>query len=290
LLRPQADAATAASETAGMLPKFILIAICAAGAALVVAQTPDVDPSRGREDEIAKNRRLLEEDNPAELWEIRGEGLWKAKRGPHQASLERCDLGLGPGVVKGAYAQLPRYFPDTDKVQDLESRLVTCMVVLQGYTRVQATRDPFAAPGRQSDMEALAAYIAGLSKGFKINISLAQPKEQEAYRLGEEIFYYRAGPHDFGCVTCHGESNKRIRLQAIPNLLHAPDAQHAYTSWPAYRIGQGEVRTMQHRLWDCFRQQRFPEVDYASDTITALTLFLAKNANGGTMTAPGVKL
>jgi L-cysteine S-thiosulfotransferase len=275
---------------AGTLPKLVLVTLCAAAAALVAAQAPDVDPGRSREDEIAKNRRLLEEDNPAELWEIRGEALWKARRGPRQASLERCDLGLGAGVVKGAYAQLPRYFRDTDKVQDLESRLVTCMVVLQGYTREQATKDPFAAPGRQSDMEALAAYIAGQSKGIKINVSLAHPKEQEAYRLGEEIFYYRAGPHDFGCVTCHGESDKRIRLQAIPNLIHAPAAQRAYTGWPAYRIGQGEVRTMQHRLWDCFRQQRFPEVEYASDTITALTLFLAKNANGGTMTAPGVKL
>jgi sulfur-oxidizing protein SoxA len=139
-------------------------------------------------------------------------------------------------------------------------------------------------------MEALAAYIAGLSKGIKINISLAHPKEQEAYLLGEKIFYYRAGPHDFGCVTCHSADNKRIRLQPVPNLTQSRDAQHAYTSWPAYRTAQGEVRTMQNRLWDCFRQQRFPEVAYTSDTVTALTLYLAKQANGGVMNAPGVKL
>ena len=139
-------------------------------------------------------------------------------------------------------------------------------------------------------MEALVAYIAGQSKGMKVDIALNHPQEQEAYRLGEQIFYYRAGPHDFGCVTCHSADNKRIRLQVLPNLTRTVDAQRAYTSWPAYRIGQGEVRTMQNRLWDCFRQQRFPEVTYASDTITALTLFLAKNANGGVMTAPGVKL
>src|SRR6058998_3076789 len=81
-------------------------------------------------DEIAKYRAMLADDNPAELWEARGEALWKQKRGPKNASLEQCDLGLGPGVVKGAYTALPKYFKDTDKVEDLESRLVTCMVTL----------------------------------------------------------------------------------------------------------------------------------------------------------------
>ena len=41
--------------------------------------------------------------------------------------------GKGPGVLKGAYAELPRYFKDTNKVEDVESRLVTCMVTLQGF-------------------------------------------------------------------------------------------------------------------------------------------------------------
>src|SRR5689334_1196769 len=75
-------------------------------------------------EEIEKYRQALGDGNPAELWEMRGEDLWKQARGPKKASLERCDLGLGPGVVKGAYTVLPKYFADTDKVQDLESRLV----------------------------------------------------------------------------------------------------------------------------------------------------------------------
>jgi sulfur-oxidizing protein SoxA len=61
-------------------------------------------------DEIAKYRAALQDGNPAELWEARGEDIWKQARGPKMASLERCDLGLGPGVVKGAYARLPKYF------------------------------------------------------------------------------------------------------------------------------------------------------------------------------------
>src|SRR5262245_66318192 len=65
--------------------------------------------------EVERYRQLLAEGNPADLFEARGEELWKTPRGPKNASLERCDLGLGAGVVKGAFAQLPRYFADTDR-------------------------------------------------------------------------------------------------------------------------------------------------------------------------------
>ena len=60
--------------------------------------------------EIEKYRQALVDGNPAELWEARGEDLWKKPAGPKNVSLEKCDLGLGPGVVKGAYAKLPRFF------------------------------------------------------------------------------------------------------------------------------------------------------------------------------------
>ena len=55
-------------------------------------------------------RELLGDDNPAIFVIFDGEEIWYAPAGPKSASLEQCDLGLGPGVVEGAYAQLPRYF------------------------------------------------------------------------------------------------------------------------------------------------------------------------------------
>src|SRR3954470_2506453 len=76
---------------------------------------------------IAEYRAMIADGNPAELFEARGEDLWKQARRPRNATLQRCDLGKGPGVVKGAFVELPRYFADTRRVQDLESRLLTCM-------------------------------------------------------------------------------------------------------------------------------------------------------------------
>ncbi len=229
---------------------------------------------------------MLADDNPAELAEMKGEALWKTPRGPNKVSLEKCDLGVGPGVVKGAYVKLPRYFADTGRVQDLESRLVTCMTALQGMSEADAKNKPF---GANSDMQALVAHIASQSKGMKIDPPMVHAKEKEAYAIGKQIFFYRAGTHDFACATCHSAPDKRIRLQSLPNLLDKKDAQNTYANWPAYRVSQGEVRSMQHRLWDCFRQQRFPDAQYTSEAITALTMYLAKNAEGGTFNAPALK-
>jgi len=239
--------------------------------------------------EIERYRQLLAEGNPADLFEARGEELWKTRRGPKNVSLEQCDLGLGSGVVKGAFARLPRYFSDTDRVQDLESRLVTCMVMLQGFKPEDAMKNPFSAPGRPSDLEALASYVAGQSRGMKLDAPMSHPKEVEAFRIGEQLFFRRAGPHDFACVSCHGENGKRIRLQDLPKLTDPSDAQKIFTTWPAYRVSQGAVRTMQHRLYDCYWQMRHPQMDYVSEASIALEVYMAKFARGGEIQAPGLK-
>ena len=110
------------------------------------------------------------------MFEAKGEDLWKKKRGPKNASLEQCDLGKGPGVVKGAFVELPRYFADTARVQDLESRLLTCMETLQGLNPAEIAKTPFG-KGEQNNMTALATWIAAESKGMKFNLPPVQALE-----------------------------------------------------------------------------------------------------------------
>ena len=270
---------------------FAAAMVAAALTGALVAPTSSAQSNSGDATvrEIEKYRQALGDGNPAELWEARGEDLWKKQRGPKNASFEQCDIGLGPGKVKGAYAVLPKYFDDTDKVEDLESRLVTCMVMLQGIKYEDAKKNPFGSPERKSDMEALVAYVTAESRGLKMNVAGNHPKEKEAFAIGKAMFFHRGGPHDFACATCHGADNQRIRLQDLPNLSKTEPAQRAYTSWPAYRVSQGELRSFQWRLFDCFRQQRFPELEFTSQGSIALTTYLAKNANGGVLAAPSIK-
>ena len=85
------------------------------------------------------------------------------------------------------------------------------------------------------------------------------------YEAGKRIFYFRAGPYDFACATCHGEAGKRIRLQDLPDLTKNPGDRDGFAAWPAYRVSNGQLWSMQRRLNDCYRQQRFPAPGYASD-------------------------
>jgi sulfur-oxidizing protein SoxA len=263
-----------------------LAAIVLLSASALMPATAQVQPGDG----LALGRQMLAEDNPGDLWVERGERLFKAKRGPKNASLEQCDLGRGPGVVKGAFAQLPRYFADTTKVQDLESRLLHCMTELQGFKREDIIRNRFGTLDRDSDMEALVAYIGAQSNGQRMNVRLEHAKEREMYKAGEYLFYRRTGPLDFACVTCHGESGKRVRLQDLPNMTSAKEMREVIgTGWPAYRGTHSTIRTMQHRLYDCFWQMRLPDLGFASDVSVAISIYLNHSANGGEIKLPGVR-
>jgi len=133
---------------------------------------------------IDEYRAMLQDGNPAELFEAKGEDLWKKARGPKNASLEKCDLGKGPGVFKGAFVELPKYFADTQRVQDLESRLVTCMESLQGFNAAEISKTAFGR-GEMANVTALATWIAAESKGQRFNLSQAHPQEKNILRSGQ---------------------------------------------------------------------------------------------------------
>lgn len=237
---------------------------------------------------IEEYRAMLADGNPSELFEAKGEDLWKQKRGPKTASLEKCDLGKGAGVVKGAFVELPRYFADTKKVQDLESRLLTCMEDLQGLNAVEIAKTPFG-KGEQNNMTALATWIAAESKDMKFKLPQEHALEKISYEVGKRLFFQRGGPHDFSCASCHGQDGTRIRLQDLPNLTKNPGDGIGFAAWPAYRVSNGQMWGMQQRLNDCYRQQRFPYPGFASDATVALSVYLGVNSTGSKSVAPALK-
>jgi len=246
-----------------MIRRWHGVAAAIAGLALaggLAAQTQE-ETQRG----IEAYRQALQQGNPAELYEARGEELWKKPSGPRNGTLEQCDLGLGPGKVEGAYARLPRYFADTDKVQDLESRLLTCMERYWGVDPKPIVDAAYTAPAKR-EIIALTTYISGEAKDAVIDVRPTHPKERVAFELG-----------------------KRIRLQDLPNITERKGSALGWGSWPAYRVSAGQMWTMQWRIQDCFRQMRFPEPIYASDATIALSVYMAAIASGEPMRTPGIK-
>ncbi|MDR2000401.1 MAG: sulfur oxidation c-type cytochrome SoxA [Zoogloeaceae bacterium] len=254
---------------------------------LVFAQTPDAT-----EAEFDKFRAEMEDFNPAELFETKGEALWRSQRGPKNVALaESCDLGQGVGVVKGAYAAMPRYFADADAVMDAERRIVWCMVEKQGFKFEDIAAHPFQSLNENNapDITNLVTHVAANSRGMAIAVPLRDPQVRRAYELGREIAMYRAGSYEFACNTCHGVDGKRIRLQNLHNFNTDGGAIKAVQGWPGYRMTGGVMLTHQWRLNDCFRQLRFPEPKYASELITDLLTYIIGNANGRIYNGPGIK-
>jgi sulfur-oxidizing protein SoxA len=229
---------------------------------------------------------MMMPDNPA-LWTIEeGEELFNTPRGPEEVSLEECDFGKGPGVLEGAYVELPRYFADTGKVMDLETRLIHCMKTLQGF----ADDDPELKErhGSSSDHMKLQTYIAAQSNGMPWNPPLDHPLEKAMRDAGEVLFYRRSGPYDFNCATCHGEEGKRIRASVLPYVENSKEWTKAI-SWPAFRVGHDNARSSQHRLRGCFWQMRYPRVVAGSDLSIALLSFWTDAARGQPAIIPDMK-
>ena len=132
-------------------------------------------------------------------------------------------------------------------------------------------------------------YITSRSNGMKMNVVLSHPKEREMYKAGEYLFHRRSGQTDFSCVQCHGQADKRIRLQDLVHMMDRKQMQEVVATWPAYRGMHSTVRTMQWRLYDCFWQMRLPELNYTSDASIALTTYLHYRGNGAVTKVPGYK-
>lgn len=266
-------------------------------AAALTASWPRTPSGAAEPDAIDRGletfRAMLKADpwaNPALLDADRGAALWKEKRGPRKASLERCDLGKGPGVVDGAFAELPRYFRDAGRVMDTETRLVWCMETLQGIDPATVTLKPHPAANEPvKDLGAIATWIASRSAGLKLKAPLEHPRERATFALGQTLFHRRMGPLDFSCATCHGAEGKRIRRQGLAHLLKPEEARKVVGEWPAYRVSAAHVMTMQHRLYDCLWQMRLPELKLGSEVSIALTSYLAQQGAGGEIVAPGLK-
>jgi sulfur-oxidizing protein SoxA len=235
--------------------------------ALAVALGQEVD----LREEAKKQKELLLKTAgilPTELIVAQGEELFNRK-GPSGKTMAECDFGLGKGVLEGAAARLPRYFLDTGKVEDLDSRILTCMTRVQGFKPEQI---------RRSEVVAIAFYIASKSTGYRIQVRLLFPQERELYALGEKLFYARSGRRDFGCATCHVTYvGRRAGVLRYADVL---GKDKSWTNWPAYRYSNDQAWTMQDRIRACYTVVGHPGPELYSLPVLALQLFMAYQANG----------
>ena len=214
----------------------------------------------------------------------------RRRAGPKNVTLEQCDLGKGPGKVEGAFAELPRYFADADRVMDVETRILWCMEKLQGFKRADLVKRPHPGGGQPvKELGAIATYVASKSSGMKFAAKLDQPQEKAA--VGEGHACSTAAParsispaRPATAIPACASACRACRI-----LAEQKEASKVVGEWPAYRVSTTHVMTMQHRLYDCYWQMRMPELELGSDVSVALIAYLTKKAEGGEIAAPGLK-
>lgn len=260
-------------------------------AVFAAAATVTAGAASAQSDDLAKYHAMLSDPfaNPGWFAVDRGEVLWSTPAGPKNATLEDCDLGLGPGVVDGAYAQMPRYFADADRVMDADTRIAWCREALQGIPFAQSAKTAFSRKNEYSEMQDLTAYVAAQSEGMPLAPPMAHPREVQAAAIGEALFHRRGSMLDYSCATCHGHTGARIRLQELSNLTEADEAGAVMVTWPTFRVSHETVRTMQHRMWDCQWQMRMPDIAFGSEASVALISYLTRTGAGAEMASPGLK-
>jgi sulfur-oxidizing protein SoxA len=216
---------------------------------------PVLAPGRAKKsaaDGIAEYRKMLEDGNPAELFEAKGEDLWKKKRGPEERLAGAVRPGQGPGRRQGCLrrdaALLCRHRPHAGPrvaPGDLHGDAA-------GHRPRRDRQDAFG-KGETANIDR-----AGHLDRRHVARHALQPaagpcrRTQAPTRSASAAFFFRGGPMDFSCATCHGEDGKRIRLQDLPNLTKNPGDGIGFAAWPAYRVSNGQMWSMQLRLNDCY--------------------------------------
>jgi L-cysteine S-thiosulfotransferase len=230
----------------------------------------------------------------------RGQRLWQLRRGPRHASLEGCDLGLGPGRVVGTFAHLPRYFADANRVMDLETRLVWCAQTQQEIAPASLLDARSIDGVMASELEDVASFVASLSISWRLSPPTLHEKERQAQTIGKALYARRQGPLDFSCATCHGSPDampsatrvraiKRWQNRPLPQIGVPSEAQTTIPGWPAWRASLGGMRTLQGRLGSCFAHMGVEAPAAGSDAMVALVAYLSKLGENGEVVASGHK-
>ncbi len=212
--------------------------------------------------------------HPGELFVAMGEELYESLEG-NGKTIKDCDFGKGPGVLEGAYAELPKYFKDTNRVEDLDTRVKSCLENVLGLKYDEDF-------GRE-EVVALVSYIASFSNEMPINVTLDDPQEKEMFEIGKRLWFWRAGQMDMSCAACHDRyPGRRVRLAPIRN----PE-QGLSDHWPAYTFSFDKMYTLENRVNFCYDSIQIPHPDFYSEPHIALALYMRFRANGNLLDVPG---
>ena len=226
----------------------------------VVAGMALADDRRSGYEFMSRSTQAMQDDdtsNPAMLWVLDGEALWKAGK-PSCAS---CHAGM-----KGVAARYPAM--SSGRLVNLEQRINLCR------TEKQHAK-PFAYESRE--LLSLTAYIALESRGMPIAV-----KDDPAVEKGKALYQQRQGQLNMSCAQCHDQQAGRHLGGSVIPQAHP-------TGYPIYRLEWQTLGSLERRLRNCLIGIRAEPYGYGAPEMVELEIYLMSRARGMKIDAPGVR-
>ena len=225
-------------------------------------------------DFMSRETRAMQDDdaaNPGMLWVLDGEALWERKAGAAGSACIDCH-GDARTSMKGVAARYPAFDAGRARPVNLEQRINLCRTG-------QQKASPLAYESK--DLLALSAYVARQSRGLPIEIAI-DARSKPFLDAGRETFNRRQGQLNLACAQCHdGNAGKRLAGTVIP--------QAHPTGYPLYRLEWQGVGSLERRLRNCMFGTRAQTLEFGSDELVDLELYLAWRARGMNIETPAVR-
>ncbi len=242
--------------------------------AVVAACAASPDGRRSGYEFMGPDTRAMQDDdatNPATLWVLDGEALWRAKAGAADKACADCHGDAGASM-RGVAARYPAYDPSRKGLVDLEQRINLC--------RTGRQKAPALEP-ESRELLALSAYLGRQSRGLPIDIAV--PSEaQPLLEAGRAAFQRRQGQLNLACAQCHD------RL-AGEKLAGNPIPQAHPTGYPIYRLEWQGLGSLQRRLRNCMIGVRAEPYAYGAPEYVELEYYLMWRARGMKVETPAVR-
>lgn len=253
------------------------VSITAALVCLALLGSANAEEKLSMSDADKKMYAELLESNPAEMDVAEGEQLFGDLIGT--AGYAKM-LGIKEKDLPKYIAGFPRYVEPAKKV-----------VTLAQTVQMAAASTGKPVPKLESpEMVKMSAYVKSLANGQKTNIDVKANKHmQEMMQLGQQVFEERRGGRGLSCNNCHSAEivGQRLRMQELPDLGAKVTA--AAGTWPAYRMTQSQMVTLDKRMQQCMKNALLAEIPLGSKEIVALEVYVTNKTKGNPIRIPSVK-
>ncbi len=198
--------------------------------------------------------------NPGQAFVDEGNAEWTKVDGTAGKSCASCHGDIKS--MTGVRAVMPKV-NDKGQLWSLADYINDCRTNRMGAAAWKIKSNP---------MRYMVGAISMQSRGLPMNVQTDGPAAT-FWKEGEKLYYTRFGLLQLSCASCHEDHfGDHIRGDHL--------SQGQTNGFPVYRLKNGNLNTVQNRLFGCVRDTRAESFAIGSPELHALELYVASRGNG----------